>query len=80
MERHVPQLSFLEPLLTPIERPRCPNCQTRMMVVRIEARPAGADLRTFGCRHCKNVHKALADDPLKSDKAGWLNSALRPPE
>ena len=27
----MPQLSFLEPLLTPIERPRCPNCQTRMM-------------------------------------------------
>jgi hypothetical protein len=33
----VPQVSFPEPLLTPIERPRCPNCQTRMMVVRIEA-------------------------------------------
>jgi hypothetical protein len=32
-----------EPLLTPIERPRCRNCQTRMMVVRIEARRAGAD-------------------------------------
>ncbi len=23
--------SLFEPLLTPIERPRCPNCQTRMM-------------------------------------------------
>ncbi len=44
----MPQLSFREPLLTPIERPRCPNCQTRMMVVRIEARRAAADLLTFG--------------------------------
>ncbi len=34
----MPQVSFSEPLLTPIERPRCPNCQTRMMVVRIEAK------------------------------------------
>jgi hypothetical protein len=51
-----------------------------MMVVRIEARGAGADLLTFGCRRCKNVHKARAEDPLKSDKAGWLNSALKPPE
>jgi len=51
-----------------------------MMVVRIEARRAGADLLTFGCRHCKKVHKALAEDPLKSGKAGWLNSALKPPE
>jgi predicted Zn finger-like uncharacterized protein len=76
----VPQLSFPELLLTPIERPRCPNCQTRMMVIRIEASPAGADLRTFGCRHCKNVHKALAEDPLKSDKARWLNSALKRPD
>ena len=57
-----------------------PNCQTRMMLVRVEARRARADLRTFGCRQCKNVHKALAEDPLKSDKARWLNSALKPPE
>jgi hypothetical protein len=68
-----------EPLLTPIERPRCRNCQTRMMVVRTEA-SAGADLRTFGCRHCKNVHKARAENPLNSDTARWLNSALKPPE
>ena len=76
----MPQLSFREPLLTPIERPRCRNCQTRMMVVRIEARRAGADLLTFGCRHCKNVHKPRAKDPLKSDTARWLNGALKPLE
>jgi hypothetical protein len=45
---------------------------------RIEARRAEADLRTFGCRNCKHVHKA--GDPLKSNKARWLNSALKPPE
>jgi len=51
-----------------------------MTLVRIEARRAGADLRTFGCRNCKNVHKARAEDPLKSGKAGWQNSAFKPPE
>jgi hypothetical protein len=51
-----------------------------MLLVRIETSPAGSDLRTFGCRNCKHVHKALAEDPLKSDKARWLNSALKPPE
>src|SRR5258705_9635158 len=41
----------------PIERPCCPNCQTRMRVVRTKAGRAAADLLTFGCRHCKNVRK-----------------------
>ena len=76
----MPQLSFPEPSLMPIERPRCPKCQLRMMLVRIEARPAGADLRRFECRKCKQVDNTLAEDPAKSIKAAWLNSALKPPE
>jgi hypothetical protein len=71
--------AFPEPLLMPIERPRCTNCQIRVMVVSIEARRAEADLRTSGCRNCKHVHNVLAADPLKSDKTRWLN-ALKPPE
>jgi transposase-like protein len=54
----------------PIERPRCPKCQLCMMLVRIEARPADADLRRFECRKCKQVDNMLAEDPLKSNKAG----------
>jgi hypothetical protein len=30
-----------EPSLLPIERPRCPKCQGRMMLARIECGPAG---------------------------------------
>jgi hypothetical protein len=37
-------------------------------------------LRRFECRKSKQVDNTLAEDPLKSIKAGWLNSALKPPE
>jgi transposase-like protein len=69
-----------EPLLTAIERPRCPKCQTRMSLARIEPGPAGSDLRTFECPKCEHSQRVLAEDPLKSGKAGWQNSGLRAPE
>jgi transposase-like protein len=67
--------------LTMINRPRCPNCQISMMLVGIESSLAGPDLRTFECPKCELAYKALAEDPIKSNKAaGWLRSELRPPE
>src|SRR6266699_142393 len=48
-----------EPSLLPIERPRCPKCQSRMMLARIEPSPDGSDLRTFECQKCEHVHKVL---------------------
>ena len=74
----LPHLS--EPSLIPIERPRCPACQGRMMLARIEPSPGGADLRTFECPKCEHVQKMLVEDPMKSGKAGWINSALQAPE
>ena len=56
-------------------------CQIRMMLVGVGASVAGPDLRTFECPKCKLAYKALAADPIKSNKAaGWLKSELRPPE
>ncbi len=64
-----------------IERPRCPMCQIRMMLVDLEPSFAGPDLRTFECPKCELDYKALAEDPMKSNKAvGWIKSELRPPE
>jgi hypothetical protein len=58
------------PLLR-IERPRCPKCQSRVMLARIEPGPAGSDLRTFECRKCEHVRKAVVEaDPMKSTEAG----------
>jgi hypothetical protein len=68
-----------EPSLLPIEHPRCPKCQGRMMLARIEHGAAHADLRTFECPRCEHVHKVLVEDPMISGNAGWQNSALKPP-
>ncbi len=64
-----------------IERPLCPMCQIRMMLVDLEPSFAGPDLRTFECPQCELDYKALAEDPMRSDKAvGWIKGELRPPE
>jgi hypothetical protein len=75
----MPEAYRLEPWILEIERPRCPKCQCRMMLARIELGPAHADLRTFECPRCEHVHKTLVEDPMKSSKAGWTNSDLNPP-
>jgi hypothetical protein len=76
----MPQAYRSEPSLLPIERPRCPKCQGRMMLARIEPGPAHADLRTFECPKCEHVHKVLVEDPMNSGDAGWQNSDLKPPK
>jgi ssDNA-binding Zn-finger/Zn-ribbon topoisomerase 1 len=75
----MPEAHRFEPSILPIERPRCPKCQGRMMLARIEPGPAHADLRTFECPRCEHVYKTLVEDPMKSSKAGWTNSGLNPP-
>jgi DNA-directed RNA polymerase subunit RPC12/RpoP len=68
-----------DPSLLPIERPRCPECQGRMMLAHIEPGPAHSDLRTFECPKCGHVHKMLVEDPLKSANTGWTAGGLAPP-
>ena len=52
----------------------------RIGTTRYQVRNSGVPLRV--CLSCKHVTTAQrrADDPLKSDTARWLNSALKPPE
>ncbi len=70
-----------EPHLLPIERPRCPKCQGRMMFARLELDPASrSEVRTFECPKCDHVLQLTADDPMKSDAAAWANSDLNPPQ
>jgi len=70
-----------EPSLLPIERPRCPKCQARMMLARISPGPEGYDSRTFECAKCDHVLTVkVAHGPMKSDKAGWIAGELKPPE
>jgi hypothetical protein len=59
-----------DPSLLPIERPRCPKCQSgRMMLARITPGRDHSDLRTFECPKCNYVHNVVVEDPLKS--AAW---------
>jgi hypothetical protein len=44
-----------EPSLIPIERPRCPKCQGRMMLTWTGQGANGSDLRTFECSQCEHV-------------------------
>jgi hypothetical protein len=76
----MPQAYRSEPSLLPIERPRCPKCQGRMMLARIELGPAHADLRTFECPKCEHVQKMLVEDPFKSANTGWTAGGLNPPK
>jgi hypothetical protein len=66
--------------LSPIEHPRCPRCQVRMSLTGISLGPHGRDFRTFECAKCEQTETVIADDPMKSEKAGRLQSELKPPQ
>jgi hypothetical protein len=53
-----------EPSLLPIERPRCPKCQGRMMLARIEPSPDGSDLRTFECPKVRACPEIAGQGPV----------------
>jgi hypothetical protein len=64
------------------ERPVCPKCKARMMLVSIEPARAGVDLHTFQCAVCNHVLTILAayEDPMHSKALGrWLQGDLHPP-
>ena len=65
--------------LTPIERPRCNRCLTRMMLARISPQPDGSEQRTFECPKCEAVETTTVADPLKSEAVERLTHNVRPP-
>ena len=48
------RLSSAIPLVA-FERPACPKCKARMMLVSIEPARPGVDLHTFECAVCNHV-------------------------
>jgi hypothetical protein len=59
-----------EPCLLPIRRPRCPKCESRMMLAAIVPGLEGFELRTFECRKCDHSFTdAVAKDPMRSQPA-----------
>jgi hypothetical protein len=55
-----------------IERPCCPDCpQSRMLLSKLEAGPAGFDYPTFECQRCGRIETAVVSrDRLKSGLRG----------
>jgi hypothetical protein len=68
-----------EVTLTPIERPRCRRCRTRMMLARIAPLSDGAEMRLFECPKCDAVETKTVADPLKSESVERLTHNVRPP-
>jgi hypothetical protein len=66
--------------LSPIAHPRCPRCQVRMPLTGISLGPQGRDFRSFECAKCDQTETVIADDPMKSEKVGWLQGELKPPQ
>ena len=70
-----------DPELLPIQRPRCPTCQARMLTLGVEDAPDGFESRTFACRKCHRTEtRWLAAGPMKAGAVGWLSGELGRPE
>jgi len=71
-----------DPELLPIHRPRCPDCQMRMITADVSSGPEGLEHRTFECSRCGHTETRLvAGDQLQTDAIGWTSgNPRRPPE
>jgi hypothetical protein len=68
-----------QPEISPLERPRCKRCQTRMMLSRLEPEGDGSQKRTFECSTCGFIETRIVPDPLHSDAVLRLADNVRPP-
>jgi len=71
--------SLTDVLLSPIERPRCVRCRTRMNLANLTPRPDHSEKRTFECPHCDFIETRIVLDPLTSNEVNRLANNIRPP-
>ena len=63
------------------QRPRCPQCQSRMIIQSVAPGRPGFEHWTLRCTKCGLIHGAqVPADPLKSEALGWLDGDLKPPK
>jgi transcription elongation factor Elf1 len=71
-----------DPELLPTRRPRCPECQMRMVSTAVADAADGFEDRTFACAKCGHVEtRRMLADPLASPApVAWSNAGLEPPQ
>lgn len=72
-------LSLTDVLLTPIERPRCARCRTRMNLTSISPCLDRSEKRMFECPKCRFIETRTVTDPLSSEEVKRLADNVRPP-
>ena len=70
--------SSANPPAIAFERPACPKCKARMMLVNIEPERQGVDLHTYQCAVCNHVLTTLAAYEDSKDLGRWLLGDLHP--
>ena len=73
-------LSLTDVLLSPIERPPCVRCRTRMNLASIAPRPDHSEKRTFKCPKCHFIETLVVPDPIRSEEVNRLADNVQPPE
>jgi DNA-directed RNA polymerase subunit RPC12/RpoP len=53
---------LLYPLGGPLDQPRCAECGSQMLLVRVEARSGQTDYSTFRCPACGHSETFIAED------------------
>jgi hypothetical protein len=63
-----------DPELLPVQRPRCPKCQMRMVPGEASPGPEGFEQRPFECLRCGHRESQMVrSDPMRSDAFGWMS-------
>ena len=65
--------------LSPIERPHCVRCLTRMRLAKTVLGTGYSEKRIFECATCGATETRLVADPLDSDELTRLTDNIRPP-